>query len=141
MIKPFTDERIWQRIFSHPSVRRWAGDDFGVGEMRSDFLYLTDETEGSCITVHPLGYVCYSVHLSLLPRLWGKGIEIADEAELWIFNNTPCQKIQSIIPVYNRLALKIARDAGMKEEGVLCKSISRWFRLHDQILFGIEKGD
>ena len=135
--KPLQKE-AWQEINNHPLIRKWVRDDFGSVEINKGWLYLGVEDKGY-VAIEPLNHICYSLHIALLPELWGRGKEVGMAAGWWCFNNTICQKLQVIVPEYNRLAIKISRDCGLELEGVMKKSFAKGFKLHDQVIYGITK--
>jgi len=135
------DAGVLAAIASHPRVRLGISDDF-----TREFIALPGWTyllfdDAGFVAVQPLNYICYQLHIALLPTLWGKGKSIGYQAGLWIFKNTPCQKLVAIIPECNKGAIRIVERCGMNREGVLTKSFSRGFKLHDQIIYGITKGE
>lgn len=138
MVSLTTDASLISSICNHKRVKKWIADDFSEFKFNDGWLYLEIDKLG-IIGVQPMNYICYQFHIALLPELWGRGAEICAEVGRWIFNNTPCQKLVAIVPAYNRLAVKIAQRY-MVKEGILRSSISRGYVLHDQLIFGINKG-
>lgn len=80
------------------------------------------------------------MHTSILPRAWGQ--KAADAAQMllaWAFNATPCAKMVTAVPAYNRSAFRFAKAGGMKQEGVNRQSFLHEGTLIDQIMLGITK--
>lgn len=134
------DPDIVLRILINEKVRKFIGDDFtDTIKINPDWLYLVTDDDRGVVAVQPMNYVCYQLHIAIIPKIWGKAREIGRSAGLWLFKNTPCEKLQVIVPIFNKLAIKIAVNNGMQKEGVLKNSFSKGFKMHDQIIFGITK--
>jgi len=87
---------------------------------------------------HPLNSICWEVHTCLLPAAWGPRAQQAGcLITEWIFEHTPCRRIVTNVPVYNRVALAYAKRAGLVEYGRNPASFLKDGKLHDQILLGI----
>lgn len=82
----------------------------------------------------------WEVHTCMLPGSWGETAkQAAAGVREWIWQNTDCQRIVTTIPVYNRLAVKFAKQSGMSEYGRNPKSFLKDGVLHDQILMGVSR--
>lgn len=84
---------------------------------------------------------CYSIHSALLQKYWGKGYAAAfgQSACRWMFNNTSCLKIITLVPDYNISALEMSMSGGMIIEGVNRKSFMKGGILYDQTMLGITR--
>ena len=84
---------------------------------------------------------CYSIHSALLPKYWGKGFAPACgmSACIWLFENSPCLKIITLVPEFNNSALTMAMSAGMRIEGVNRSSFMKDGTLYDQTMLGFTK--
>lgn len=84
---------------------------------------------------------CYSIHSALLPEFWGKGIAplLGLSACIWMFNNTECLKITTLVPEFNKSAFVMAVRAGMMIEGVNRSSFMKNGILYDQTMLGFTK--
>jgi len=99
--------------------------------------YVDDELMG-VFALFPQNGICWEVHTCLLPKAWGRHSRmIVREGIRWVFENTPCKRIITNVPEYNRLALKLACDAGMKMFGVNKGSFQKNWVLYDQYLLGL----
>lgn len=88
----------------------------------------------------PQNHVCWEVHTCLLPVGRGEtGRAAARQMAAWIWSNTPCRRIITNVPVFNRLALAFAKRAGMVEFGRNERSFLKGGELHDQIMLGLSK--
>jgi RimJ/RimL family protein N-acetyltransferase len=91
---------------------------------------------------NPWNTVTYEMHSAVLPEYRGAGSrEAAYLAGMWMFKNTPCQKIVTQIPQINVLARALAKKCGMTLEGNNKKSFLKNGKLIDQYIFGICKED
>ena len=88
----------------------------------------------------PQNAATFEIHTCLLPSCWGaKATQIAHDLHEWAWNNMPCHRIVTNVPAYNRLALRFARKAGMREFGVNQKSYLKDGKLYDQIMLGASR--
>jgi len=141
MIRLAEDQEIIKKIIENPKVKKWVGDDFTMEyEHDGKRLHLLWNNQ-AIVSIEGMNGIMAQVHIAALPEVWGRGIEIALAAKEWLFKNTGLEKLVAFIPDNNKLAIKLARDAGMKQEGRITKAFSKGFRLRDLIIFGINKGE
>lgn len=141
MLRIANDKETIARIAKHPKVRKWICDDFTIDFEQDDkSLYLLWE-DTACVSAQALNGIMAQVHIMALPEAWGQGVEIALAAKRWFFEKTRLQKLVAFIPDNNKPAIKLARDAGMKQEGRIKEAFSKGFRLRDLIIFGMNKGE
>ncbi len=100
-----------------------------------------DETKAGVIRIDPMNGITCCMHIAALPEMWGKTKVFVQDVIRWTFTNTGYMKVTAFIPVDNKLAIKLARDVGMVQEGILTKSYLRNWKVLDQIIFGLYKGD
>lgn len=140
------DFALVREVLTHESQARMSSDDatdlaaFRPNEDdRIIYLAIFDAGEALGIfTLIPQNAVCYEIHCALLPPCWGPRTRLALRGALaWAFRETPARRIVASIPAYNRLAIRLARDAGMTQFGTNEKSFERGGALRDQILLGI----
>lgn len=129
--EPIRDEVVWYVLVKddavlHPSKPK--PDSLGTPELLGLWVLVPDNS------------VCWKIHTCLLPVAYGDRARIAAIAMVpWIWHNTGCLRVITDVPAYNRLALRFARAAGMKEYGVNPRSYMKNKKLYDQILLGISK--
>lgn len=143
------DVALIRQAIAHPKLYAQLSDDgcpsaeeFDV-QLRDGLIFVAmrdgDEFLGVFL-FHPHNHVCYEVHTCLLPVAWGqRALECTKAAAQWMYENTPCQRIVTNVPVYNRLALRLARNSGMEQFGLNPKSFLKNGILHDQIMLGMNK--
>lgn len=135
-------------VLSHPEVYEWISDDNSPAPGQTDFaailsaegIYVLRPNPWTVFILHPWNSICYEVHTNVLPE--GRGpmaVQACREGMSWMFHNTPCQKIVTQVPTFNRPALALARRAGMKPEGINSKSFLKNGHLYDQTILGISK--
>jgi hypothetical protein len=141
------DYSLIREIMTHPKLYGWASDD--TSPKREEFRPIQDSRiwyvlayEGDALLgmfmYVPQSAVCWEVHCCLLPAAWGKHSRVAlAHSFRWIWALTSCRRIVASIPAYNRLAVKLARLAGMTEYGRNAASFLKHGSLHDQICFGV----
>lgn len=143
------DAELIEKTITHPKLYPHVSDDGcpDAGEFHAqlaDSMYYMAAHDGDrylgLFLLHPHNLICYEVHTCLLPEAWGAlSVECGKAVVQWMFNNTPCQRVITNVPKYNRLALRLARNVGMTEFGVNAKSFLKNGILHDQIMLGINK--
>jgi len=138
---------IWD-IMSNPRIWRHITDDGSPPpdevrpnpEAQGMYFYLVydgDELLGLFMFVE-VNTVCWEVHTCLLPCAWGlRSVDAAREMSEWIWANTGCKRIITTVPEYNRLALALAKHAGLVEYGVNTKAWLKDGKLHDLHMLGI----
>jgi RimJ/RimL family protein N-acetyltransferase len=143
------DPELVRGILTHPKLYRMLSDDFSpacedfqpvFNEHLWYVLVQSGSKVGGLFFFHPHNAICWEVHTCLLPELWGPpAIEAARGVIQWLWENTPCRRLITQVPDYNRLALKLAKNAGMRAYGRNPKSFQRHSQLHDVLLLGISK--
>jgi len=133
------DPKVYPHISDDNSPRR---EDWRAVQSE-DIWYIVVRLKGvkaGVFTFIPQNSICYEVHTCLLPIIYGeRAIEAGRMARMWMFDFSPCRRIITNVPEYNRLALHYAMHCGMKEFGVNPKSYLKHGVLHDQIMLGISK--
>ena len=148
------DARLIRGVLTHPTQARMSSEDATNVEawQPSDderVIYLAATMETACkaftelagiFTLLPQNSVCFEIHAAILPAAWGcRSREALRGAIAWTFAETGARRIVASIPAYNKLAVKLALDCGMRAFGRNRESFLRGGRLHDQILVGISK--
>lgn len=143
------DRDLIRAIITHPKIYPHVSDDSSAPAdsfqppMHDSIYYLMpidNEVMGVFMMV-PVNAITFEVHTCILPEYWGK--KAAEAARLcaeWMFAHTPCRKIITHVPAYNRLAYRFARQAGMTEEGRIKDSFLKNGQVYDQHLLGLSKG-
>lgn len=152
MIRRLTpdDKNLFTSICLHDSVFPYITDDgifsnplYDIGSvLMIDKIYCLVYGPGILFILIPYNFVTYEVHTCVLPQYRGKEATRATKVGAkWMFTETPCQKINTFIPITNTQAYALARSAGMKIEGVNKKSFLKDGVLYDQIMMGLCKED
>lgn len=149
MIERSADYSLLTSIARHPAIFGRMSDDFSPapGDYNvpdgEHLIYLLAKVDGIPLgfwVFVPQNHVCYEVHTVTTPAMWGKrAIEAAKLAERWIWTNTPCLRIFTNIPEYNRLALRFAKAVGMTEFGTNMNSYMKNGQLVSQVMLGMSK--
>ena len=114
------------RPFNHPSV--WY------------VLVFDGQTPLGLWMLTPHNSCCFEVHTCLLPVARGQRSRVAAGEFLdWVWKSTPCERLVTSVPAFNKLALKFAKEAGMVEYGINPQSFKRHARLFDQHLLGMSR--
>jgi RimJ/RimL family protein N-acetyltransferase len=136
-------------IITHPQIWPHVGED--SAPPAADFMPVEDESVWYILVrdgAELLGLfvfaavrsTCWEVHTCLLPNAWGpRAIAASREVAEWIWANTPCRRIVTCVPGYNRLALRLAKRAGLRAYGRNPKSYVKAGIAHDEILLGLSK--
>lgn len=127
---------IWNEI------KTYLIDDTAELQEGGSFLGIFDKKQmAGAFLIKPMNSYCYELHGGIGLKYWGKGVEICSLAGRTIFHSTSCLKLVAIIPEFNALMRKCVQKCGMRQEGILTKSYLKWAKLHDQIIYGITKGE
>lgn len=142
MIAPPKKEEL-EALYSHPKVKRFLCDDGAEDgmdiEKQLHIGVYRDKKLAGVLSFSQLSSVTIDVHMVIHPDFWGKSVELMREAGVFMFTKTPCLKIVTMTPAFNRLAGRVAKKLGMKKEGLLKDSFLKGWKLHDQIIYGITK--
>lgn len=150
------DANILRQFYHNPDIWGPTQCDGGLDAEDLDFdEILADESSGAHVFVISKidGDVaalfmfamentrCYSIHSALLPEYWGHGFApaLGLAACYWIFDNTDCLKVITLVPDFNSGALEMAMSAGMLIEGVNRASFMKNGTLYDQTMLGFTK--
>jgi RimJ/RimL family protein N-acetyltransferase len=143
------DWELIKKIVTHRRVYPAVSDDFSppadkwepVKHAEAWYVIARDGEETLGLwALFPDNRICWKVHTCLLPKAYGERAKIAvREAIAWVWANTPCLRVVTDVPEYNRLALKFALDAGLTQFGLNPKAYMKDGKLHDVIMLGISK--
>jgi len=148
----FERTRDWaliKQIVTHPRIYPFVADDFSAKPeewqaTQSDSIWYVlakecAEVLGVFIFI-PQYQTCWDVHTCLLPLSYGAKAKEAGKGIIeWIWANTPCLRIVTVVPEYNRLALKFAKESGLVCYGINPRSYMKNGKLCDLIELGISK--
>jgi RimJ/RimL family protein N-acetyltransferase len=144
-----TDYVFIRAVLTHPKVYPGITDDSAPPSAEYEpiehegiwYVRVVDRGRDFGVFVFvPHGAICWEVHTALLPIAWGPaGKQAAREIASWIWANTPCRRIFTNVPEFNRLALRFAEAAGMTRFGVNASSYLKDGRVYDQILLGLTR--
>jgi RimJ/RimL family protein N-acetyltransferase len=86
----------------------------------------------------PENAVTWRAHMNFLPAAYGpRARQATRELFRWIWENTSCRRIIGEIPGFNRLAMRLVQDAGMRPFGIDEASFLKNGKLEDRVAFGI----
>jgi len=133
----------------HPKLYDPGADDFAPARDRwtpredESIWYVLACNDGELLglfALAPQNAICWEIHTRLLPASWGAIAAAAARAVIpWIWENTPCRRLVTVCPEYNRLAIRFARRAGLEQYGINPDSWQKDGRLFAQVLLGISK--
>ena len=88
----------------------------------------------------PRTKIRYEIHTMLLSSLspWNK-MDAAAQMKLWVFANTPCQRLFTEVATCNSSALGFAKHFGMVESGREPACFMKNGKLHDVIVLGLNR--
>lgn len=139
------DPATISHILNHPKVFPYITDDrspqFYTPVICPQIIYLIDDKKQGIIRIDPMNGVMCSVHIATLPDMWGRAIDFVKSSLQWGLRHTQYLKIVAMVPEFNEHTIALAQKAGFVREGVLKKSFLKNWKLHDQIVFGLCKGD
>ncbi len=115
-----------KNTIAHPKIYDWVSDDscpkaeyfFPLVNDQIIYLgcFLNEEYVGLFMIV-PQAMVWHDFHTCLLPNAWGLSVDFVKLAVDWMFKNTECRRLTTIVPENNKLALKLAKKSGAIEYG------------------------
>ena len=141
------DEEYVARCYA--SAWKDITDDFTVDQklffpdMSEKNYWLTVHHDGEELGVfmgRPISAIQHEAHIVLLPEARGLASEAARRCVTWMWENTISERLIGCIPVYNKLAIRLAHQAGFKEFGINEKSFMKNGKLWDQVFLGISRG-
>jgi RimJ/RimL family protein N-acetyltransferase len=147
--KRTTDLALVREIMAHPRLYEWYSDDGSPA--REDYRpiehegvwYILAIDEGTLLGVWmlvPRNAIEYEIHTCLLPgHGYRRGRRAAQEAAVWIWQNTPARRLITAVPAFNRIAYKFAIDAGFELVGVDRQSFLKHGTLYDQAILGLSR--
>jgi hypothetical protein len=147
-IEATTDVFIVRHILTHPKIYRRASDDFAlpVGQFQpamQGIVYVLLKCNGLHMGLWglcPHSKILWEVHTCLLPQAWGETARAAVPHFLqWVWDNTPCKRIITSVPHFNRAALKFALGSGMTEYGLNPGAFQKWGKLYDVHMLGLSR--
>lgn len=140
------DKELIKKVLNDPFIQDNTKDDFSsivndfeVG--KNLFLSVTIDKELKGLFVcTPLNSICFNVHTCLLPKISSKDIfEVVRLSFNEIFNKTYIEKLITLVPLFNKKAIRFAVFNGWELEGKLTKSFLRNGFLYDQFVYGFTK--
>jgi RimJ/RimL family protein N-acetyltransferase len=139
---------IATHILTDPSVFDMICDDGGMVDknefvksyLEHDKVFCLHPNQWTVFIFVPRNTVMYEAHTAILPDGRGKnGVRAGKAALSWMFTETTCLKVISLVPTFNRMAGIFARWCGLTKEGFLKKSFLKNERLFGQTIYGITR--
>ncbi len=130
-----------------PAIYRHISDDnspkiqdFAIPD-RDDVRYLAVKSDGELLGIWAFigADSVWEIHTAMLPSAYGHVRSAARRMLEWLWENSPCAEVTTKVPIMNRLALALAKSAGMKEYGIEEESFVKNGIKHDQILLAISR--
>ena len=133
-----TDDSIYPFITDDGSLEV---NDFNVAPfLINDKVYFLGDDK-SCFIFIPKNSITYDLHSNVLPEARKDSVKLVKYAAGFMFHETPCMKIITWVPEYNRRALNFAFKSGASFEGISHAGFLKNGKLYDEYLFGMTKGD
>lgn len=142
-----TDLRLVRDIITDPRIWPLVTDDLSGSpeEFRPTdhpaVWYVTATLNDAVVgmwTLVPHNGVCWEIHTYLIPgHGFHQGRQAAKGIVDWIWKNTPCRRLITNVPAFNRAARMLAVSAGMRKFGENPQSFLKNGVLCNQELFGI----
>lgn len=98
-----------------------------------------DGEKAGVILMIPQNYITYEQHTCIAKEHRAKVVALVKEAWQWVFDHTPCCKIVTNVPEFNRAANIITLRVGFKLIGVNAKSFLKNGTMYDQYFYGVDK--
>lgn len=146
--KRLDDLNLIKQAITHPRTYNAMCDDFSplreqFAPAIGDSIHYVGIFDGpeflGLFLFHPHMQTLWEVHTCLLPNAFGvRAIEATKAAKKWMAANTYCKVIITKIPACNRLAERLAINAGMTHCGTINKCFLRDGHLIDVELYQME---
>lgn len=144
-----TDYDLIRSVITHPAIWDAVSDDFTPpveewNPVRSDSVWFVtvhdgDELLGLWMLVWH-SQIMIECHTCLLPTCgYGRARAAARQMTAWVFRETPCRRVITCIPRYNRAARKFARAAGMMPVGIEEACYLKHGKYYDIMRFGMSR--
>lgn len=143
------DAQLIRSIITNQAIYGRMSDDYAPA--REDYqpaapdaaCYVLVEVDGQAkglwILV-PQSLTLWEVHTALLPEIWGTTAKLAAPLLLdWVWQNTLCQRLFTVVPQYARATRKFAMHAGMEECGKHERAYLKDGELQDLIIMGVNR--
>ncbi len=143
------DAELVRSIITNPAIYGRMSDDYAPS--REDYvpaapdavayvLVEVDEQPKGVWALVPQSRTLWEVHTALLPDIWGTVAKQAAPLLLdWVWSNTTCQRLFTMVPQYARATRKFAMHAGMQECGLHEKAYMKDGELQDLIIMGCNR--
>lgn len=132
-----------KEIVDDPLVNPWLSEDNTNMPItfHPNITYLINDKKNCLIRVDKFNSITCCVHIAAKSETWGHNIEFVKEAIIWGFKYLPYKKFIAFIPEYNKRVISFVEKIGFKKEGVLTKSFLKNWKIQDQLIYGLVKGD
>ena len=141
VISIITEDDIWPFVSEDGLIK----EEYDPVMDHPDFRYLgvyVNEDLAGLFFVHPdCGFTSVKAHIAILKpfrALYALGA-VEKLIEWFTTLSDRIQKMNALIPLYNKGAIRIAVESGFTEEGINRKSIMRNGKLYDQQQLGITR--
>jgi len=134
-----TDDSVWPFI-TEDNTPDEARDSIAELYLGNQQVHVVNPAPGVVFLLLPFNATTGIVHTAIIESARGRGaIDSTKMAIEWAFKNTAYRKIITVVPAFNRRALLFALKAGMKKEGCITRSFSKYGQLHDQFILGLSR--
>jgi hypothetical protein len=151
-------ERTWnslqiRAVLTHPKIYPYVTDDFAppreqfqVNEHPAIWYVRVRDEDGELLglfTLLPENEICWQAHVAMIRGTHPVLVHQAGKGLLpWIWENTPCERIEAAVPACNRAAIWFGiRSMGLIQYAIKPLSFRKKGRLWDQVLMGRSKPD
>lgn len=148
-LERLTDAGLIKSIVTDPRIYSRMADDFAppaeeyVPPLPEQAIYVGLQVDGvvkGLWVLVPHSRILWEVHTALLPEVWGTTAREAAPMLLeWVWANTECQRLYTLVPAYARATRKFAQHAGMLECGKHEKAFLKDGELADLVILGINR--
>jgi len=148
-VSPTQDYSLIREIAIHPKIFDKISDDdtpkceeWKPMEHPALIYLLASDEDGPCgyWMLQPHASYLVEVHTVLLPRAWGdNALRLGRIAIQWVWENTSFQRMFTLVPKFNRIALRFALVSGFEKFGEQPDAYLKNGKLHSMIYLGLSK--
>jgi hypothetical protein len=137
--KILTDEAVFEMICDDGMTEDFKSE-FVTSYLEHPGIFVLHPNQWTIFIFSPRNLIMYEAHTAILPAGRGRdAIKAGRDSIEYMFTQTTCQKVISLVPFFNPMAGMFARWCKLTREGTIPDSFLKNGELYDQTIYGISK--